>query len=351
MTTRMFRSLFFGPLCLISGLCLEVQAHLQPEHKADGSHTHNAHVTTPFVLLESSRTGPLLKYSGSDGKLQTLYRIPKGARLFQFDHAHVDTTDKKAEMLLAYGPQGKGEQGIWRFEYVLRTAQTATVRLTPVITDSDPDTWFFDPIYVPGTRNFYYISAKTNSDSKRASQDLAVWFYDAEAKRSKPIAKGASHPTISETGEQLMWLNQHNSAQSLTVLEHNNLKTRHIQFGDELPSLHFPKISHSLQSIFFLSTEKLTLATMPGFSKAFAHPGQQHKTWYAWQATSTSSDIQQARFLWQAENVRDMQLHPDGRQLGYLNEEGLTLYNAETQKGEKVLSGHNFWKFVWIPYN
>ena len=353
MTTRMFLYVFYGILFLIPGLCLQAQAHLHKDHShkdqaADSRHKHEAGSANPLVLLESSRTGPLLKYLGSDGKLQTLYRIPKGARLFQFDHAHGDATTGKAEMLLAYGPQGKGEQGIWRFEYVLRPAQKATVRLTPVITDSDPNNWFFDPIYVPGTRNFYYISAKTKRNSNRATQDLQLWFYDAEKKRSVAVAKDASHPTMSETGEQLMWLNQHKASQSLTVLYHQNQKTRQIQLTEKLPSVHFPKISQALQAIFFLTTEKPTTVALPGFPQAFAHPGQQHKTWYAWQSPLDVSEIEQARLLWQAENVRDLQLHPNGKQLGYLTEKGLTLYTPENQTIDRIISGPNFWKFIWI---
>lgn len=340
MNTRTFCNFFIGLACLIVAINNQALAH------TDGSHEHNKATHSPFVVLESSRTGPSLKYSNADGQLQTLYRIPKGARLFQFDHA-----SDKAEMLLSYGPSGTSKQGIWRFEYVLRPAQKATVRLTPIVTDAGSNTWFFDPVYVPGTRNFYYISATTAPNTTRASQDLQLWFYDNAEKRSIPVAKNATHPAVSEKGKLLLWQTKVQQQQRLTILNQDSLNTSTIDFEQSQPAIHFPKVSENLQSVFFLSTEHPPVAAIPGFTMAYAHPGQQHKTWYAWRTALTTSHVESATLMWQAENVRTVQLHPNGVKMGYISEAGLMLYDVNKGTTEQLLSGENYWKLAWAAEN
>lgn len=318
---------------------MPVMAHLHPSQQ----HYEEPHEQAQFIVLEASRTGPLLKLSDSTGKLQTLYQVSKRARLFQFDHAL-----HKPEMLLAYAPGRDGKQGIWRFEYVLRPGQKATVRLTPVLTDDNPKTWYFDPVYIPGSDDFYFVTASVDKHGKRASQNLRLWRYYSHNQQQQLIAENASRPAISETGKLLIWQSASSNGTTLHLLDMQTDSRQSWQTQKPELKLHSPQISDAHQASFFLSTESRLATIIPGFSAAWAHAGTAHESYFAWQLPRTADSMTGAQLLWEATDVRDVKIHPNNDGLGYLDHTGLHWFDMQHKTRKRLLAGPNFYKIAWV---
>lgn len=302
-----------------------------------------ANAEAPFIVLEASPDGPRIKYSDAQGKLQTLYRLKRGSQLFQFSHAK-----GRPELVLAYAPSRTGQQGIWRLEYTLKPGKKATVRLTPVLTDDDPKSWFFDPIYNAAQDQIYFVSAKVDKAEQRASKDLALKLFDIKTGESQLIANQASHPAISETGQFLLWQQQTNQQTQLAIQSQSQTNPILFQVNSKPLKLHFPVISESQKSLYFLSTEASLFTGIPGLSRAFAHPGSQHQDYFLWQLPLNATDFKQAQLLWQSQEVRGIDITADGNSIGIVDDHGIQLFHPESGNITPLISGRHFWKFSWV---
>ncbi|MCC2605891.1 TolB-like translocation protein [Planctobacterium marinum] len=306
--------------------------------------TASALATTqrPFIVLEASPDGPRIKHSDAQGSLQTLYRLKRGSQLFQFSHAQ-----NRNEMLLAYAPARSGQQGIWRLEYQLKTGENAAVRLTPLLTDKDPDSWFFDPLYQPKSNQFYYISAQMDSAGQRASKALALRRYDMVSGESTLVSEQASHPAVSESGQYLIWQQQTREETQLAILTQGHTSPSLVPLQKQSLKLHFPIVSEIQQALYFLSTEAPLFTALPGINHAWAHPGSQHRDYYLWQLPVNATAFKKATLLWQTQEVRAMAMSPDGNAIGIVNDQGVHIVDPKTEKVSTVLSGRHYWKFSW----
>lgn len=379
-------------LMLISGLSFSVQI------VAHDSHPHNeiASVNAEVVLFEVTKHGPQIKKLNlGKGTSQVLYSIPKGDKLYQLEHA-----PDKPELLLSYLKHATGQQGIWKLSYTPETEDSTVSELTPIVVDKDPSTWFFDPLYhvekidkhknathhknsaqqkgrfqekthyqkEPGS--IYFISARIDEKTLRASKDLTLKHLDLTSQEQTVIAKNARYPRVSNQGNYLSWIESINGTNAFKILDINNNQNNEFPIANPKLKVRFARINELHRSLFFFTNQQQLTArsfieeisdfeylnfldNLSFFKKAWAHTGHKHRDYYGWQLpldeSSNTTAIQDAQMLWQIEDVRAFDLSDNGKYAAWVNTDGLSIVDIQTKKPLFSRKNPNFWKLRWVP--
>lgn len=327
------------------GIATKVMAH--------GNHNQGkTAVNAEFVVLQVTKQGPQIKRIDTNGHEQVLYSVPKGDRLYQVQHA-----PNKPQLIISYQQKHSSLQGIWTLDYSEKE-NNQSFSLSPVLVDKDPKTYFFDPLFGTNENGLYFVSAQIDEQTKRASKDLALKFYNTETRHQKLIAKNASHPSISGSGRFLSWIERHDNFGEVKVLKTGTEEVQTYRVTNSKTVVRFSKVNEQLNTLFFFSNrEKLLAASMSTnrFSlsdfllpTAHAHSGHKHADSFGWQISLDTSDLESSKQNWKVSDIRAFDISADGKHAAWLNSDGLSIVDVVTGKPLKTIKNPNYWKLVYL---
>lgn len=361
MSVKLFAFLFkiIGCLVILMGLMFSIQTIAHSDH----NHEKSAPISAQLIVLEVTKQGPQIrKLELNNGNSQVLYTVPKGDKLFQFSHA-----SGKPEMLISYLKKTTGEQGIWKLSYSPHSEDSVSNKLVPILVDSDPVSWFFDPIYAPvknqSDNGMYFISASVDEKTQRASKDLSLNYINLSSMEQKLLANNARNPRVSEQGRYLSWIQSSKDLKSVNVLDIKTNKSqtfsvesaksdiRHAMINDHTSSLLFFTDKEQLNANSFFNNYNL-LSALSIIKIAHAHTGHRHHDYFGWQLrladeNKVISDANTAQ-LWQVEDIRAFDISRNGKHAAWVNIDGLTIVDIDNQKTLFSINNPNFWKMRWI---
>lgn len=351
MNSRVSKQLLTGSVIGLLSLASSFTATAHGNHK----HGQQNLQTAEFVVLQVTKQGPQIKRIHSDGRAQVLYTVPKGDRLFQLAHS-----PDKPLLLISYLKKETSEQGIWQLEYNPdgKANEDPSTGLSAVLVDKDPNTFYFDPLLQHDGDGVYFISAQIDEKTNRASKNLRLSHYNPEDGQQKLIAKNATHPSFSEQGKYLTWLERNSGTSEVNVMRTDTSQIRRFQITHPKTIVRFAKVNEQLNSLFFFSNKEQLLAQALRFSqwsafdllipKANAHSGHKHADSFGWQLPLDNNDISQSQLSWEVQDIRAFDISPDGKQVAWLNSDGLHIVDIASKKNLKTIRNPNYWKLVYV---